>query len=348
MSRSPEETETLLDRALADARLHPYLVYWQLNAGINANAFDRIMTAIGLPSVPVSTFRDLAAGRAHEGLNDDQLHAVLGAILSKTGGDIVAAEILGMRVFGRRSDKLPVSESLKATAREFLAKFQPARGPRLDHMLGHVIEVAFDKPEHEPQVRAFCTRIYAALKSWKVSGHDLTEVISALAKASPRVVLDIFVEQASGKDGIGGSLFREISGARTSPLDALHEDTSLAWAAEKPETRYALLARVVRLSVGVGTQTIGWSPVATKLIELAPNPRKVLDTFLQRFRPNGWSGSLADILTTMTPLIETLKGHPKAQIAAWANERAPAFAADIERERAQEAAESRARDQTFE
>jgi hypothetical protein len=50
----------------------------------------------------------------------------------------------------------------------------------------------------------------------------------------------------------------------------------------------------------------------------------------------------------MTPLIETLKEHPKAEIAAWANERAPEFAADIEQERAQEATENRARDQTFE
>jgi hypothetical protein len=50
----------------------------------------------------------------------------------------------------------------------------------------------------------------------------------------------------------------------------------------------------------------------------------------------------------MTPLIETLKVHPRADIAAWANERAPTFAAHIEQERAQEAAENRARDQTFE
>ena len=37
---------------------------------------------------------------------------------------MVAAEIWGLRVFGRRADKLPVSESLKATGREFLAKVE--------------------------------------------------------------------------------------------------------------------------------------------------------------------------------------------------------------------------------
>jgi hypothetical protein len=269
--------------------------------------------------------------------------------MGREGGDLVAAEILGMRVFGRRADKLPVTESLKATGREFLANFQPARGARLDHLLGQVIEVAFDKPEHEPQVRAFCAGILGALRGWKINALDLGEIITALTKKFPRIVLDIFVEQEIGKGRIGGSLFKDRSGARGSPLDAVPEDAWMAWAAEKPETRYELLARVMRFSgAGDGKHTISWSPAATKLIEVAPEPRKVLDAFLQRFRPNGWSGSLADTLATMTPLIEILKDHPKAEIATWANERAPAFAASIEQERALEAAEHRAHDQAFE
>lgn len=350
MARAPEETETLLDEALVDERLHPYLLYWQLNAGISGAAFKRMMKMIALATVPVSTFRHLAFGRAHEGLNDDQLHAVLQATIGREGGDLVAAEILGMRVFGRRADKLPVSESLKATGREFLAKVQPARGAaRLDHLLGQLIEVAFDKPEHEQQVRAFCTGILAAFKRRKIYALDLGEIITALTKTFPRIVLDLFVDQEIGKGRIGGSIFKDMIGARASPLDAIPEDVWMAWAAEKPETRYELLARVMRFSGGGdGKHPIGWSPAATKLIEVAPDSRKVLDTFLQRFRPNGWSGSLADTLAAMTPLIETLKEHPKAEVTVWANERAPAFAADIEQQRAQEATENRARDQTFE
>jgi hypothetical protein len=350
MARAPEETEALLDEALVDERLHPYLLYWQLNAGISGDAFKRMMKMIALPTVPVSTFRHLALGRAHEGLDDDQLHAILQATMGREGGDLVAAEILGMRVFGRRADKLPISESLKTTGRDFLAKVQPARGAaRLDHLLGQVINVAFDKPEHEPQVRAFCIRILAAFKLRKVYAPDLGEIITALTKTFPRTVLDIFVDQEIGKGRIGGSIFKDMIGVRASPLDAIPEDVWMAWAAEKPETRYELLARVMRFSrAGDGKLPIGWFPAATKLIEVAPEPRKVLDTFLQRFRPNGWSGSLADTLAAMTPLIETLKTHTKAEIAAWANERAPAFAAHIEQERAQEAAEYRARDQAFE
>jgi hypothetical protein len=158
MGRAPEETETLFDEALVDERLHPYLLYWQLNAGVHGKAFERMMNMISLATVPVSTFRHLALGRAHEELDDDQLHAVLQAIMDRDGGGPVAAEILGMRVFGRRADKLPVGESLKATGREFLAKFRPARGAQLNHLLGHVIEVAFDRPDMSLKCVRFAPR----------------------------------------------------------------------------------------------------------------------------------------------------------------------------------------------
>ena len=72
MARAPEETETLLDEALVDERLHPYLLYWQLNGGISGVAFTRMMKMMALATVPVSTFRLLAFGRAHEGPDDDQ------------------------------------------------------------------------------------------------------------------------------------------------------------------------------------------------------------------------------------------------------------------------------------
>jgi hypothetical protein len=189
--------------------------------------------------------------------------------------------------------------------------------------MGQVIGVAFDKPEHEPQVRAFCAEILDAFKRRKIFALDLGETVTALTKTFPRIALDTFVEQEFGNRRIGDSLFKDLKGARASPLDAIPEDIWMAWAAEKPETRYELLAQVMRFSGAAdGKDPIGWSPAATKLIEVAPEPRKALDTFLQRFRPNGWSGSLADTLAAMMPLIETLKEHPRPEIAAWANERA--------------------------
>jgi hypothetical protein len=349
MARSPEETEVLLDEVLADPRLHPYLLYLQTHAAVNAKSFERMMKAVTLDTVPISSFIQLAGGRAHEGLNDEQLRSLLRKIVSKEDGNSVAAQILGMRIFGKRSDKLPITESLKATAREFLSTFELEKGAQLDHMIGEIVEVAFAKAEFEEQARAFCARVIAALKGWKVYASDLGEVITALTKMFPVVVLDLLVEQAVGEDGTGRTIFQGIRGNRACPLDLITEDVWMTWAAHKPETRYELLARVMRFSTtGDEEHANGWSPAALRLIEMAPEPVKVLDAFLERFRPNGWSGSLADILATRMPLIEVLKQHPKPAVAAWANQHAPSYAAYVECQRAREAAEDRVRDQAFE
>jgi hypothetical protein len=223
MARSTSETETLLDEVLADTRLHSYLLYWQVNAGVNGKAFERMIKALAIDTVPVSSFVLLANGRAHEGLDDEQLRLILQGIMAN-GGNNVATQVLGMRILGRISDKLPISESLKATGRKFLATVELERDAHLDYMLATVIEAVFDRPEHEDQARAFCTRIIAAIDSRKVSARDLGEVITALTKNFPVVVLDMLVERAGGENGIGRTIFQDMRSEGSCPLDLITED----------------------------------------------------------------------------------------------------------------------------
>lgn len=349
MIRSPKETNILLDEVSADPRLHPYLLYWQVSADVSVSAYERMMKALALDTVQISSFLNLAHGCAHEGLDDEQLRALLQGIMGRDGGDVVAAEILGMRVFGRISEKLPISDSLKATSREFLSNVEVEKLCKQDHLIGQVIEVAFDKPEYENQARAFCGRLVSAFRHWKVYALDYGAIITALTKTFPIVVLDLLVEQAVCADGTGWTVFQDLRSNRPCPLDAIGHKVWIAWAAQKPESRYEILAQVIRFSnAGDEEHATGWSPAATKLIEAAPEPVKVLNKFLHRFMPTGWSGSLADTLTSRGPLIEVLKQHPKAEIATWASEHAPEFTACIERQRAIEASEYNARDQAFE
>ena len=349
MVRSPESTELMFDGILADPRLHPFLLYWQVNAAVNSNAFERMMVALALDTVPITGFVQLAWGRNHEGLDDAQLQVLLQGIMDKPGGSAVATQIVGMRIFGKRSDQVPISESLKATARAFLSNVELEIDASQDHMIGEVIEAAFDRLEYENQARVFCARIIAALKSWKIYGGQVGETITALAKTFPVVVLDMLVEPADDQDGTGFTVFRDIRSNRACPLDVISDTVWMAWAAQCPASCYGSLARVLRFSErGEEDHANDWSTAALKLIEVAHEPIKVLDAFLERFRPSGWSGSLADTLATRMPLLEALIQHHRPEVAAWAIQRAPDFAACIERERAREAREDRARNQTFE
>lgn len=348
MSRAPEAAETLLDSVLDDPPLHADFVYLQVHTKVNNKAFERLMRSLTLETVPVSSFRQLGMGRAHEGLDDEQFRILLHAIGEKDGGMSVGGEILGMRIFGI-NDKLSIGEALKATSREFLAKVQIEQVSHLDHLIGDVIEATFDKPIFEEQARALCAKILKSVKSHKVHSWDLGEIITALAKTYPLTVLDVLVVGA-GYDGVTQqAIFQDLRPNREHPLDAIPDALRLAWARHKPHTRYADLARVTRfLNARDADHAVEWLPAADTLIAATPKPTEVLEIFLSRFRPSSWSGSLAETLSKRLPLFETLKEHSRPEVAAWAKERAPAFVALIERTRAEEARDDRRRDETFE
>jgi hypothetical protein len=347
--RSSDSADAVLDRILETPELHPYFMGWQVATKVDTKAFERMMTALTMSTVPVGSFVQLSGGRAHEGLNDEQFDSLIRTLLSKDGGSVIAAQIVGMRFFVKRADKQEISEELRATGRYFLSRVEMQKGERLDHSIGHVIEDAYSRPEHELEARELAARILDARNMGNIYGWDVGDIITSLTKTFPIVVLDMFVEQAVGEEGTGSAFFQDIRSNRACPLDVMPDGTWMAWASHKVETRYELLARVMRFSTTEDEEHAkGWSPAALKLIEIAPDPVKVLDIFLRRFRPSGWSGSLADTLATRMPLIDRFRDHPNPHIATWASKGAAALAEQIERERVYEARETRARDNTFE
>jgi hypothetical protein len=350
MRRSPVETESFLDEILSDPRFHTYFMWLQTCAGVTGVSFARMNQALDLATVPIDSFVHLAGGRAHEGLDDEQLGALAARVAEKEGGFPVAAQILGMRVFGRTSDKLPVGEPIKAAGRKFLETAQFVRGSsRLDYLLGEIAEVSFTGPEHEEQVRRLCIRVLQGIRSYQVYASDVADLLKAITKTFPVVVLDVFVEQGDVEDDMRQTIFQEMREHRTSPLEDVPEDIWRAWAEEAPSTRYACLASVVKFSVGSDDAAAKeWSETAKKLINAAPHVESVLDTFFARFEPMSWSGSRADIIGSRLPLLESLRLHPRAEVAAWANARIPVLSAAVERERGNEARDSRLRDEAFE
>lgn len=348
-TRCPSDGEQILDDVLDDPRLHMHLLHWQVSAGVRGGAFMRLMEALTHDTVPLGSFRHLAAGRAHEALDDGQFHALVATILGKDDGSEVATEIMGMRAFGRVSEDLPVSEQLKETGRLFLARVVLGMRGHGDHMLGEVVKVAYDKPEHETLAREFCERILVAYSTYRISEWEASEVVTALASTVPEAVLDLLVEKARDNPRMGTTLIESMADHRVCPVDAMADTVWIAWAAQRPKTRFELLARTVRYADADGPdQAQGWSRVARQLIDLAPEPIQVLNAFYQRFQPTRFSGSFAENLAGRLSLIHALDGHANADIADWAAAHGPALAAIIEEHLTREAAENLARDQTFE
>lgn len=347
MVNSPNVAESVLDEALQNPQLQPYLVYWQTTAGIKGAAFERMLKALALDAVPVPSFGYFKFGRVHEGFNEEQFSILCRKLIERTGGMAVAGELLGMRIFGRQADKVPISESLRALSRTFLAELDLEHCDRLDLAIGSAIRIGLSRPEHEDQARALCLRLLGAVSGWKRHPWEYPETIAALTKTFPIAILDTLLEHAAGEKCAG--VVHDLVRYGRNPFKEIAEETWLQWAATKPERRYELLARVIPFSrLGEDDPATGWSPSALRLIEKAPNPVPVLNTFLRRFYPGSWHGSLAQILSTRLPLIDELRQHPNPTIAGWAIEAAAKFTAEVERERADERAESDARNSTFE
>jgi hypothetical protein len=350
-TRAPEETDCFFDNVIADPELHPYLVYWLISAGHDTRDFERLMKAAELDTVAVSLFANLASGRAHETLNDEQFGKLMKALTARPDSPVVVTEILGMRVFGIRSDKQPVSELIKTIGRDFLAHIEFGQNSsRLGHMLGQIVEASFDKPEYEHEARAFCGRILAAIKAYRLYAMDIGDVIEALTKVNPLAVLDILVEQAVEDEDVGRAPFEALRSNRPCPLDSIAPDVWLGWAAAKPGTRFAYVAQVIGFSQGIDDEVSkGWSAAAEQIINAAPDPAKVLNVFMERFEPTGgWVGSLADIMASRSPMIEALTHHRRPEVAAWANENIAKFNDRIARKREWETSQNRSRHETFE
>jgi hypothetical protein len=349
MARSPEEADGFLDDALGNPALHPYLVYWQGNAGIKGNAFERMLTALTLESVRISSFAYFKFGRIHEGFDDEQFSTLLNKLMDRKDGRHVAAELLGMRIFGRQADKWPITESLRDLSMKFLSDVALEQSDRHDQAIGSAIRIGLGKPEHEDQARALCVRLLQGVSGWKVHAWEFPETIAALTDLFPTVVLDTLLEQSAHVKGAAQVVLQDLVRHRIDPFAKMPEETWIRWAALKPETRYELLASVIPFSGGgENDPATGWFPSALRLIEMAPDPVPVLNAFRRRFYPGSWHGSLAQILASRLPLIEGLRQHPHPQIAGWANDNAATIAAQIERERAAEGAESDAQNSTFE
>lgn len=351
MIRGPHEAEVLLDIALSDPHLHPYLVNLQISAGINGKAFPRLMKMLVLDAVPISSFLHLSHGRAHEGLDDEHLRLLLQGISGKEGGSYVATQILGMRIFGRNCDKLPIAELNRATGREVITQLRFEKGfSRLDHMMAKILEVSFNKPEYEDQASTFCAKIIESVKNHKVYPWELGESIAVLTKMFPCTVLDMLLESVIGEDVAGWNILRDVSiGPRPFTLDWVPHHVWMGWAALKSDSRYMLLAQVMPFSKENDERHVSeWSYSAKKLIEIAPEPTKILDAFLSRFDSQGSNGSLAHTLAAHMPLIESLSQNSNPEIAVWAEKNTVSYAVCIERQRAAEAADARTRDEKFE
>lgn len=182
-----------------------------------------------------------------------------------------------------------------------------------------------------PIAADIAVRLRRAIVNYESYSFNNEELLTALLDVQPVAVLDALFSGNEKDLRAGVHVFDDLGRHQGNPADAIPRDTLIDWCNVAAEIRYPIAAAVVTFSRYIEESTSHvWSDHATALIAGAPDPKKVLATFIARFRPMSWSGSraalmeanagLLDGIASLTPSLEPFamaaKGQLMAEVAA--------------------------------
>jgi hypothetical protein len=310
--------------------------------------------ALDLGKAAIPSYYSLAYGRASDRIPGPEFRDLVTAIGKKSGGVPVGLQILSMRLHSDRTDKRETVPEVAEAGRALLAAFELCnngdRANREDHDLGIVARTSLSGPEGEAIARRLCHDLMAGVSRYEVHASDHDGLVAALLRTYPATVLDELFSGDEKARRKSVHLLRDQERHRHFVLGVVSDDAILDWCDQDPATRFPIAASIGSVFTRSNNgEPQRWKPLATRLLERAPDPPAVLSEIAHRVLPSGgWSGSLATVLESSLKLLEELPIGDLPTLAAPLEERKAALRQRIEQQRRQETAESRARSSTFE
>jgi hypothetical protein len=349
----PDLAEIWLDEVLKDPVLGRWLPCFQ--HPIDQRGLKRLHEALDNDISDLWFYQQIAYGRAHEAISDDDLADLIQKISAKENGRYVALEILNMRFHRDRSEREslpPHSEKLLSVARGLLSihSFEDKRHRQdSDYNLSKIAKECLKGEPGAIAVVNISKNLAVQIGDFKVYAGDYPQLLNTLAEVHPQAFMDAFL----GEDTVNVRKYRLFShdfDRERNPLDYISDDAIIEWCEKNPAHNYPIIADVVKAfddPQGEDTQA-QWRTITHLLFEKAPNLEQVLKEIGENIRPSGWSGSLASILQRRLALFPQLFDHPNSLISAWARQVHGNLLENIPKIRNSEMAESRERDESFE
>ncbi|NPV20373.1 hypothetical protein [Bradyrhizobium aeschynomenes] len=351
--RDPELADALLDEALE----HPTLATWfpvlQSSVEIDERALARLHRALELGKADITSYYNLAYGRATDNVPGPEFRDLVLAIARKPGGCAVGLEMVSMRLHADRSDKRDPLPEVREAGRIVLDAFEFSekgnRTTRQDYELGIVAKASLAGADGAPVARRLCRRLMTAAAKHAISGYDYDDLLKALLAAHPYDILDeLFPEDAKTRRQ-SVYLLNNLLRFHKTVLDEVPDEVILTWCDRAPAARYPLATSVVPLfKRPKDREPHEWTPLTGKLLEKAPDPHLVLNEIINRLHPTSWGGSLATKLEGRLKLLNTLPGGDAPSLAPAVAQAKTKMEAQIVAQRRREQEEDRARSNKFE
>jgi hypothetical protein len=309
----------------------------------------RLHRAIDLNMVPLWQYKNLAYGRNHEKLNDDDLHSIIEHIMSQNNSLDVALEILSMRFHGKTKEKhyhKLIELGYKIFIEYPYIDHEESRNGHNDHSLEIVASTCFENNPIETMAATICKNIAASQSISLIPRFPNT--LKVLAKYFPKVFLDCCLDNnfivSKGVRSLSVSYSLEES---NSIYDEIDDKQILEWIEENPELRAQFIASIIN-PLDIIEDKLIVKPLLYEILDRSDNKIDVLESLLS-FRTS-WSFVSRQIenFDSKKVLLQELRIHDNKEISHWAKEQLDKHLLEMERIRDIQRNESKSKFERFE
>lgn len=343
--------EALLEEALTHEILGAGFPHLQSSVPITAVGADRLKRAVTLGRAELSAFRFLGWERSTDAVTAEDLQTIIVSLAKKENGYGVATVILSTRLHSNHNEKREYPSELIEAGRELLSFPDfTVRDTSLDYHLNRIADACLAGSEGSDAAQSLCERIKQGLTDRRLSAHHYGLLHQSVYELQPRIALDVFFGCAPQIDGSDGDIdhFDGPLDRRSNPVDAVPIEEVLRWCDECPAVRYPAISRAISYDTAASEGRREWTPLAMEMLNQAPDPLAVLKTFVGRFRPRSWSGSLAAIVESRLGLLNRLGALSNESLENYSMEIRPQLVQEIAKMRKWEDEHDSQRDERFE
>ena len=296
------------------------------------------------------SFEQLAWGRRHEAIDDDDLAALMQKLLTKEGGIRVVIEILSMRFHREKGKPDTYSKKLIAVSRDVLLQYdyeeKQNRNRHPDYRLAQIAGVSLHGQEGTQTATQLYQLLAKGFQEYQIYSFHYPRLLGMLAVVQPYIFLDTFI----GRDEY---MFRRMRfddlERADSPVNHIPEEVIVDWCEQAPEIRYPLIVSSMQMySKLKDSEELCWHPILFTIFEKTPNLQAVLSQLANEIYPMSWSGSRAEAMAKRSTLFTQLSEHPNSEIREWATMQNQKLQLAVQTERERELKENQERFERFE
>jgi hypothetical protein len=159
--------------------------------------------------------------------------------------------------------------------------------------------------------KTICQKLRSAVSRYKTNAYFHRLLLLGLLEFQPGPTLDGLCGGDPEELKHGIRVLRDAN-IHSNVLAVVRDEDILNWSDKEPQIRYPALAKVIGGSDRAGENgQPRWTSIELSFLRRAPDPEAILSEFASRFKPEAWSGSLAEILESNSKLLDQLEPFPE-------------------------------------